>query len=183
MWHQVCHRKSLSQNELELCQFVHVFVPNKSGPVPLPLSLEESDIVKEVYLSKGGAYWPRNSTLPNTVTNVFGNSYEMNRNRIARYTWCVGGGEGKRKLQVTYYWVVFAGRRELCVLDPRDPGQCVAFEKHREFMVGTRVSFSVFYTTVTKTIEPIVSYVMKFPIPMYSNPKCRWENFRSLLKF
>ncbi len=54
------------------------------------------------------------------------------------------------------------------VLDPRDPGQCTAFEKHREFMVGTRVSFSVFYTTVTKTIEPIVSYVIKFPIPMYS---------------
>jgi hypothetical protein len=31
-----------------------------------------------------------------------------------------------------------------------------AFEKHGEFMVGTRVPFSAFYTTVTETTEPIV---------------------------
>jgi hypothetical protein len=46
-----------------------------------------------------------------------------------------------------------------------------AFEKHIEFMVGTRVPFSVFYTTVTKTIEPIVAYVIKLPIPMYSKKR------------
>jgi hypothetical protein len=46
-----------------------------------------------------------------------------------------------------------------------------AFEKHREFMVGTRVPFSAFYTTVTKTIEPIVAYVIKLPIPMYSKKR------------
>ena len=54
------------------------------------------------------------------------------------------------------------------VLDPRDPGQCTAFEKHREFMVGTRVSFSSFYPKATKAFEPIVTYVIKLPIPMYS---------------
>ena len=43
-----------------------------------------------------------------------------------------------------------------------------AFEKHREFKVGTRMSFSAFYTTVTKTIEPIMVYGIKLPIPMYS---------------
>ena len=43
-----------------------------------------------------------------------------------------------------------------------------AFEKHREFMVGTRVSFEAFYSNATKAFEPIVAYVMKLPIPMYS---------------
>jgi hypothetical protein len=44
----------------------------------------------------------------------------------------------------------------------------LAFEKHREFMVGTRVPFSVFYATTTKAFEPNVTYVIKLPIPMYS---------------
>ena len=43
-----------------------------------------------------------------------------------------------------------------------------AFEKHREFMVGTRVSFSVFYAKAVKAIEPIVTHVIRFPIHMYS---------------
>jgi hypothetical protein len=43
-----------------------------------------------------------------------------------------------------------------------------AFEKHREFMVGTRVPFSAFYAKATTTIEPIVAYVIKLPIPMRS---------------
>ena len=43
-----------------------------------------------------------------------------------------------------------------------------AFEKHREFMVGTRLPFSAFYTKMTKKVDPIVVYVIKFPIPMYS---------------
>ena len=43
-----------------------------------------------------------------------------------------------------------------------------AFEKHREFMVGTRVPFSAFYAKATTAIEPIVAYVIKLPIPMYS---------------
>jgi hypothetical protein len=34
-----------------------------------------------------------------------------------------------------------------------------AFEKHREFMVGTRVPFSALYAKATISIEPIVSYV------------------------
>jgi hypothetical protein len=46
-----------------------------------------------------------------------------------------------------------------------------AFEKHREFMVGTRVPFSAFYATVTKAFEPIVTYVIKLPIPMYSKKR------------
>jgi hypothetical protein len=42
------------------------------------------------------------------------------------------------------------------------------FEKHREFMVGTRVPFSVFYVKEVKVFEPIVTYVIKLPIPMHS---------------
>jgi hypothetical protein len=42
------------------------------------------------------------------------------------------------------------------------------FEKHREFMVGTRVPFSVFYAKATIAIEPIVACVIKLPIPMCS---------------
>ena len=38
-------------------------------------------------------------------------------------------------------------------------------------MVGTRVSFSVLDDNVTKGIEPIVVYVIKLSIPMYSK-KC-----------
>ena len=32
-----------------------------------------------------------------------------------------------------------------------------AFEKHRDFMVGTRVPFPVFYAYVTKVVDPVVS--------------------------
>jgi hypothetical protein len=46
-----------------------------------------------------------------------------------------------------------------------------AFEKHREFMVGTRVPFSAFYAKSTTAIEPIVAYVIKLPIPMYSKKR------------
>ena len=46
-----------------------------------------------------------------------------------------------------------------------------AFEKHREFMVGTRVSFSAFYAKATTVIEPIMDYVIKLPIPMYSKKR------------
>ena len=46
-----------------------------------------------------------------------------------------------------------------------------AFEKHREFMVGTRVPFSALYGKVTKAFEPIVTYVIKLPIPMYSKKR------------
>ena len=35
-------------------------------------------------------------------------------------------------------------------------------------MVGTRVPFSAFYAKSTTAIEPIVAYVIKLPIPMYS---------------
>jgi hypothetical protein len=45
------------------------------------------------------------------------------------------------------------------------------FEKHREFMVGTRVPFSVFYGKTTQVFEPIVVYVIKLPIPMYSKKR------------
>jgi hypothetical protein len=39
-----------------------------------------------------------------------------------------------------------------------------SFEKHREFMVGTRVPFSAFYGKSTTVIEPIVAYVIKLHI-------------------
>ncbi len=32
----------------------------------------------------------------------------------------------------------------------------------------TQTSISAFYAKVTKTIDPIVTYVIKLPIPMYS---------------
>ena len=35
-------------------------------------------------------------------------------------------------------------------------------------MVGTRESFSVFYAKSTKVFEPLVVYVIKLPIRMYS---------------
>jgi hypothetical protein len=43
-----------------------------------------------------------------------------------------------------------------------------AFEKHREFMVGTRVPFSVFYVKSTIAIDPSVVYVIQLTVPMYS---------------
>ncbi len=46
-----------------------------------------------------------------------------------------------------------------------------AFEKDREFMVGTRAPFSAFYAKVTKAIEPIVAYVIRLPIPVYSKKR------------
>jgi hypothetical protein len=41
------------------------------------------------------------------------------------------------------------------------------FEKPREFTVRTRMPFSVFYAKEVKVFEPIVTYVIKLPIPMY----------------
>ena len=43
-------------------------------------------------------------------------------------------------------------------------------------MVGTsveltRVPFSDFYAQVTKAVEPVVAYVMKLPIPMFSKKR------------
>lgn len=38
-------------------------------------------------------------------------------------------------------------------------------------MVGTRVPFSAFYAKSTTAIEPIVAYVIKLPIPMYSKKR------------
>jgi len=38
-------------------------------------------------------------------------------------------------------------------------------------MVGTRVPFSAFYAKATTVIEPIVAYVIKLPIPMYSKKR------------
>ncbi len=35
-------------------------------------------------------------------------------------------------------------------------------------MVGTRVTLSAFYPKATTAIEPIVAYVIKLTIPMYS---------------
>ena len=45
------------------------------------------------------------------------------------------------------------------------------FEKHREFMVGTRVPFSAFYAGVINAAEPVKAYIIKLPVPMYSK-KC-----------
>ena len=38
-------------------------------------------------------------------------------------------------------------------------------------MVGTRVPLSAFYDKATTVIEPIVAYVIKLPIPMYSKKR------------
>ena len=35
-------------------------------------------------------------------------------------------------------------------------------------MMGMRVPFSALYVSVTKDVEPVVSYVLKLHIPMYS---------------
>ena len=46
-----------------------------------------------------------------------------------------------------------------------------AFEKHREFMVGTRVPFSAFYAGVVNATEPVKVYIIKLPVPMYSKKR------------
>ncbi len=50
-----------------------------------------------------------------------------------------------------------------------------AFEKHREFMVGTRVPFPAFYAKATKEFEPIVAitvaYIIMLPLRMYSKKR------------
>ena len=46
-----------------------------------------------------------------------------------------------------------------------------AFEKHREFMVGTRVPFSAFYAGVINAPEPVKAYIIKLPVPMYSKKR------------
>ena len=38
-------------------------------------------------------------------------------------------------------------------------------------MLGMRVPFSAFYAKATKAFEPIVAYVIKLPIPMYSKKR------------
>jgi hypothetical protein len=38
-------------------------------------------------------------------------------------------------------------------------------------MVGRSVPFSAFYVKVPKTMEPIVAYVIKLPISMYSKKR------------
>jgi hypothetical protein len=43
-----------------------------------------------------------------------------------------------------------------------------AFEKHREYMVGTKVPFSVFYDSTVNLKMPIVAYVIKLPKPFFS---------------
>ena len=46
-----------------------------------------------------------------------------------------------------------------------------AFEKHREFMVGTRVPFSAFYAGVINPAELVKAYIIKLPVPMYSKKR------------
>ena len=43
-----------------------------------------------------------------------------------------------------------------------------AFEKHREYMVGTKVPFSAFYASMVNLKMPIVAYVIKLPKPFFS---------------
>jgi hypothetical protein len=43
-----------------------------------------------------------------------------------------------------------------------------AFEKHREYMIGTRVPFSAFYTGTVNLSRPTMAYVIKLPTPFYS---------------
>ncbi len=43
-----------------------------------------------------------------------------------------------------------------------------AFEKHREYMIGTRVPFSVFYAGTVNLSRPIMTYVIKLSTPFYS---------------
>ncbi len=41
-------------------------------------------------------------------------------------------------------------------------------EKHREYMIGTRVPFSAFYAGTVNLSRPIMAYVIKLPTPFYS---------------
>ncbi len=43
-----------------------------------------------------------------------------------------------------------------------------AFEKHREYMVGTKVPFSAFYASTVNLKMPIVAYVIKLSQPFFS---------------
>ena len=43
-----------------------------------------------------------------------------------------------------------------------------AFEKHREYMVGTKVPFSAFYASTVNLKMPIAAYVIKLPKPFFS---------------
>ena len=43
-----------------------------------------------------------------------------------------------------------------------------AFEKHREYMVGTKASLSAFYASTVNLKMPIVAYVIKLPKPFFS---------------
>ena len=40
-----------------------------------------------------------------------------------------------------------------------------AYEKHREYMVGTKVPLSAFYVSTVNLKMPIVAYVIKLPKP------------------
>jgi hypothetical protein len=43
-----------------------------------------------------------------------------------------------------------------------------AFEKHREYMVGTQVSFSAFHVRTVNLKMPIVAYVIRLSRPFFS---------------
>ena len=43
-----------------------------------------------------------------------------------------------------------------------------AFEKHREYMIGTRVPFSAFYAGTVNLSRPTMAYAIKLPTPFYS---------------
>ena len=42
------------------------------------------------------------------------------------------------------------------------------FEKHRDYLIGTRVPFSAFYAGMVNLDIPITAYVIKLPTPFYS---------------
>jgi hypothetical protein len=46
-----------------------------------------------------------------------------------------------------------------------------AFDKHKEFMVGTRVPVLAFFASATHAVEPLVDYAIKLPTPMYSKKR------------
>ncbi len=55
-----------------------------------------------------------------------------------------------------------------------------AFEKHREYMVGTKVPFSTFYTSTVNLKMPIVGYVIKQSKAFFSKTSLRFvqvDNF------
>ena len=41
----------------------------------------------------------------------------------------------------------------------------LAFEKHKEYMIGTRVPFAAFYTSILHMTMPLVAYRIKLLIP------------------